>query len=183
MLLNKGNILISYPYLGDSNFERSVVLLCDNNDSGSFGFILNKSTDLTLNNVIDRPLYHDMPIYIGGPVAQDSLFFIVQQEKPLLKDASPIFEDLYLGGDFDHLNDLLTCGEVSVEQCRFFLGYSGWSDGQLESELESNSWIVSDLDSEQIFQTNPKLMWQQVLKNMGGKYKEYSNYPLDPRLN
>ena len=124
-----------------------------------------------------------MPIYIGGPVAQDSLFFIVQQDAPLLKEASQITGDLYLGGDFEHLNDLLTNGEVSVEQCRFFLGYSGWSDGQLESELESKSWIVSDLDSEQIFQTNPKLMWQQVLKNMGGKYKEISNYPSDPRLN
>ncbi|MCU0415957.1 MAG: YqgE/AlgH family protein [Cytophagaceae bacterium] len=183
MSATKGNILISYPFLGDANFERSVVLLCENNDSGSFGFILNKSTDLTLNEVIDKPLLLDCPIYLGGPVAQDAIFFIVQQDQPLLKDSTWIAEDIYWGGDFDHLLDLLSKGEYSGEQCRFFLGYSGWSDGQLESELQSDAWIVSDINPTVVLHTQPNKMWQQSLITLGGKYKQMANYPIDPRLN
>ncbi|HMI67022.1 MAG TPA: YqgE/AlgH family protein, partial [Cyclobacteriaceae bacterium] len=67
---------------------------------------------------------------------------------------------------------------------KFFVGYSGWSQGQLEEEMEMDSWIVTDKVTEElIFETNPKIMWQKVLKNMGGRLSVYSNYPADPRLN
>lgn len=74
---------------------------------------------------------------------------------------------------------LLAHGDI-----KFFLGYSGWSSGQLETELEENSWIVSDLTSpELVFDTAPDAMWKKTLTIMGGRFSVYSNYPKDPRLN
>jgi putative transcriptional regulator len=182
-LLTKGKILISEPYLGDATFERSVVLLCEHNDSGAFGFMLNKSTDFTVNSVLDEQLPFEQELFLGGPVAQDSLFFLLRQDKAILKDSVHIKDDLYWGGDFDHLKELIQDGSVEIHNCRFFLGYSGWSEDQLEQELESDSWIIADIDSEDMFSEKTASMWQDILRSMGGTYKMLSNYPIDPRLN
>ena len=183
ILLTKGKILISEPYLGDATFERSVVLLCEHNDSGAFGFMLNKSTSLTINSVLEEKLSFEKKLFLGGPVAQDSLFFLLRQESAVLKDSVHIKDDLYWGGDFDHLKFLIQEGELKLDNCRFFLGYSGWGEDQLEHELESHSWIITDINSEEMFGNNTETMWQRVLRNMGGDYKVLSNYPIDPRLN
>ena len=182
-MLTKGKILISEPYLGDSNFERSVVLLCEHNDSGAFGFMLNKATSLTINSVMENQLSFEQDLFIGGPVSQDSLFFIIRQEKPILNDSVHIKDDLYWGGDFEQLKKLIEQGEIEQQNCRFFLGYSGWSEDQLEEEIEQHSWIISEISTLEIFENDPDKMWQNVLKSMGGKYKALSNYPIDPRLN
>lgn len=182
-LLTKGKILISEPFLGDATFERSVVLLCEHNDSGAFGFMLNKATTLTVNAVLEETLSFEQDLYLGGPVAQDSLFFLLRQDTATLKDAVHIKDDLYWGGDFDHLKLLIQEGILDIENCRFFLGYSGWSEDQLEDELEKDSWIITDINSEEMFVKNTESMWQNLLRNMGGNYKALSNYPIDPRLN
>lgn len=182
-MLTKGKILISEPFLGDATFERSVVLLCEHNDSGAFGFMLNKATTLTVNAVLEEKLSFEQELYLGGPVAQDSLFFLLRQDTATLKDAVHIKDDLYWGGDFDHLKLLIQEGVLDIENCRFFLGYSGWSEDQLESELEKDSWIITDINSAEMFVKNPESMWQTLLRNMGGNYKALSNYPIDPRLN
>lgn len=182
-MLTKGKILISEPYLGDSTFERSVVLLCEHNDSGAFGFMLNKSTTLTINSVLEEQVAFEQNLFLGGPVAQDSLFFLLRQDNAILKDSVHIKDDLYWGGDFDHLKTLIQEGSVELDNCRFFLGYSGWGEDQLEHELEKHSWIITDINSEEVFVKNPESMWQNVLRNMGGDYKALSNYPIDPRLN
>ena len=116
-LLTKGKILISEPYLGDATFERSVVLLCEHNDSGAFGFMLNKSTEFTVNAVLDEQLPFEHELYLGGPVAQDSLFFLLRQDKALLKDSIHIKDDLYWGGDFDHLKKLIQDGLLEIHNC------------------------------------------------------------------
>ena len=182
-MLTKGKILISEPYLGDATFERSVVLLCEHNDSGAFGFMLNKATSLTVNSVLEEQLNFEKKLFLGGPVAQDSLFFLLRQESAILKDSVHIKDDLYWGGDFDHLKLLIQEGKLELDNCRFFLGYSGWSEDQLEQELEKHSWIITDIKSEDMFVKNTDTMWQTVLRNMGGDYKALSNYPIDPRLN
>jgi putative transcriptional regulator len=67
---------------------------------------------------------------------------------------------------------------------KFFLGYSGWSPGQLEEELKLDSWIVSDQVSDAlVFETNPELMWKEAMRSLGGRFSVYSNYPEDPRMN
>ncbi len=177
----KGHLLIAEPFLGDSNFERSVIFLCEHNEQGSFGLVLNQSTSLTLNDVFDTPVSTDFPLYLGGPVEQNTLHFI--HRLPFLEDAIPVGNDLYWSGDFEQLVSLLNVGKITEQDIRFFIGYSGWSAGQLDNEMKRNSWIVSQTDASFIFNTPSKEFWRAVLRRMGGDFKVKSNYPIDPRLN
>ena len=137
-----GRLLISEPYLPDPNFERSVVLMCDHNESGSFGFVMNKKSPLKLAEVVEDMSGLEADLYIGGPVQQDTLHYIFRGED-LLEDAVEIAEGLYWGGDYEQLKDMISMNRIDPADFRFFVGYSGWGQGQLEEEIESNSWIVS----------------------------------------
>ena len=178
----KGRLLISEPFLPDPNFERTVVLLCEHNHEGSFGFVLNKPSILKIHEVMENITSFENVVYVGGPVQQDTLHFIHRQGT--VNNAVEITSNVYWGGDFESLILLFDTKQVKAEDIRFFLGYSGWGPGQLESELEQDSWIVCDFITDQLlFETDPKAMWRKALGNMGGRFSVYSNYPLDPRLN
>lgn len=181
-LPGKGTMLVSEPYLSDPNFERTIILLCEHNTDGSFGFVLNKPSMATIGDVIEELKSMDAPVYVGGPVQQDTLHFIHRCHE--LEDAIEICEGIYWGGNFDSLRRKLDTHLVNIDEVKFFVGYSGWSAGQLEEELKVDSWIVSnELSSELIFETDHQQMWQKALKVMGGRFSVYSNYPVDPRLN
>ncbi len=178
----RGRILVSEPYLNDPNFERTIILLCEHNDEGSFGFVLNKPSIAKVNEVMDNEINLEVTVFIGGPVQQDTLHFVHRCAE--LQDAVEIGEGIYWGGNFESMRLQLESSLINPKDLKFFLGYSGWSEGQLEEELKADSWIVSDrLNDELIFETNAEVMWQKALKDMGGRFSVYSNYPLDPRLN
>jgi putative transcriptional regulator len=178
----KGKILVSEPFLPDPNFERTIVLLCEHNTDGSFGFVLNKSSDAEVSEMLPDFKSFSGKVNIGGPVQQDTLHFL--HRFPSLEDAIEVADGIYWGGNFDRLMFLLQTHQISEDDVRFFIGYSGWSEGQLDQELANDSWIVTDRVSEElIFDTQPKMMWQKVLKSMGGRFSVYSNYPEDPRMN
>jgi putative transcriptional regulator len=178
----KGRLLISEPFLPDPNFERTVVLLCDHNEEGSFGFVLNKPSILKVSEVMEEALNLDEVVYVGGPVQQDTLHFIHRNIN--IENANGILEGISWGGSFESLVLLMQTHQISQANIRFFLGYSGWGPGQLEKELEEDSWIVCDYVSDKfLFETEPTLMWKKALESMGGRFSVYSNYPTDPRLN
>lgn len=180
--LQKGHLLISEPFLGDPNFERSVVLLCEHNAQSSFGFVLNQKTDMTLMQVWEETSYCDFPIYIGGPVQKNTLHFIHRLGNQI-DNSLEIAKDLYWSGDYEQVATLLNFGKIKEHDIRFFLGYSGWSENQLANEIQQNAWIISQGDSSFIFDTQSKDFWRGILKKMGGKYKMIANYPIDPSLN
>jgi|SRR6478609_7319655 len=178
----KGRLLVSEPFLPDPNFERTIVLLCEHNDDGSFGFVLNKPSLVQIGDVIGDLADFSFPVYMGGPVQQDTLHYI--HRLPDLKDSIKITDEIFWGGDFEKLTFLINTKQVSPQDVKFFLGYSGWSAGQLDEELEADTWIVNDRVSESlIFETNTEVMWREALKNMGGRFSVYSNYPVDPSMN
>ena len=178
----RGRLLISEPFLPDPNFERTVVLLCEHNEEGSFGFVLNKPSILKVNEVMEELTDLENLVFVGGPVQQDTLHFI--HRNAALDNAVEIVERIYWGGAFESLMLLLETKQVTAGDVRFFLGYSGWGPGQLEAELEQDSWIVCDYVTDQLlFDTSSELMWRKALENMGGRFSMYSNYPVDPRLN
>ncbi|MBX2901610.1 MAG: YqgE/AlgH family protein [Cyclobacteriaceae bacterium] len=178
----KGRLLISEPYLPDPNFERTTVLLTEHNDAGSVGFILNKPSDSLVGEIMeDLKLFHSR-IFIGGPVEQDTLHYIHQL--PDLEDAIKLQEGLYWGGNFEQLLSLIETQQVRATDIKFFLGYSGWSPGQLADELKVDSWIVSNLlTAKLVFETEPDQMWKHAMRGLGGRFSVYANYPADPRLN
>lgn len=179
----RGDLLISEPFLPDPNFERTVILLCEHDEHGSFGFVLNKPSTVKFNDVVEEAIDFEKHLFIGGPVQQDTLHFI-HRSIDQLDSGKEIGEDIYWGGKFDDLMMLINTKTIVKNDFRFFLGYSGWSEGQLEEELNAKSWIVYRQPSaDKIFDLEPKLLWKEALKELGGKFKMFSNYPVDPRMN
>lgn len=179
----KGRLLISEPYLPDPNFERTVVLICEHDEEGSFGFVLNKLAPFTFNEVVEGFDSFKEPVYVGGPVQQDTLHYIYKNNK-YLEGGVEIANNLYWGGNYEQLKILIDNNQVDAKDFRFFVGYSGWGKGQLEDEIKMNSWIVSEgLASNLLLETSAEDLWKVVLKNMGGRFEMFSKYPVDPRLN
>lgn len=179
----KGDLLISEPYLPDPNFERTVILLCEHSDEGTFGFVLNKKANVHLKDVVENTEKVDTELFMGGPVQQDTLHFI-HRSKVLAPSSNRIVEKAYWGHDFDELIDALGMGLVAIGDVQFFLGYSGWSPGQLMDEMKTKSWIVfKNTTEEMIFDWDNQDLWEACLKSMGGKYRLISKYPKDPRMN
>ncbi|GAB3343321.1 YqgE/AlgH family protein [Marivirga atlantica] len=179
----KGDLLISEPLLPDNNFDRTVILLCEHNEEGSFGFVLNKLSMLNVDEVLDEVESFKTNLYVGGPVQQNTLHFIHDIE-PLYQSGQLIQEGLCWGGDFDLLISLLKANAIDQNKIRFFVGYSGWSEFQLQQEIDENTWIVArGVHPSYIFNTDPDKLWKDTLEKMGGRFKVYANYPTDPKLN
>lgn len=178
----RGDILISEPYLPDPNFERTVVYLCEHDENGTFGFVLNRKAKANLSEIIEGTS-SEASIFVGGPVQQDSLHFL-HRNQDLASTSKKIAHDTYWGGDFDLLIEMINAGSLNPKDVRLFLGYSGWDIGQLEREMEENSWIIlKGATQEMIFDWDNHDLWKECLKTMGGKYRLMSNYPKDPRMN
>jgi len=178
----QGHILISEPFLAGSYFNRSIILLASYSEKGAVGFILNKKVDYPVEDLFANFPDFDSEIHIGGPVGTDSIYFI-----HTLGDSIPgsinIKENLFWGGDFEALKLQIKLGLVNSQQVRFFLGYSGWDAGQLEEEINQNSWLVTDISQADLMTIDENVMWAQSVRSMGGKYSMWENFPENPSLN
>lgn len=181
MEIQKGTILISQPYLGDPNFDWTTILLCDDNEEGTYGYVLNDKSNLMMKDVMEGFQDTNFPLFIGGPVDRDALFYVHKVKE--LRDAVEICDGIYTHGDFEELRARIDLGEIKEQDIRFFLGYSGWSAGQLEEELERKSWFLNNTHSTKVMDMDVETLWRSILREMGGKYKQFANYPLDPGLN
>ncbi len=177
-----GRLLVSEPYLPDPNFERTIILICEHNEEGTVGFVLNKPSLTKLGELISPLQQLENTVCMGGPVQQDTLHYIHRCAG--IDGAVEISERIFWGGEFNQVVEKLETKQLENEDIKFFLGYSGWLPGQLEEEIKVNSWIVSDFLSEElIFETSEEEMWKMTLKKMGGRFSMYSNYPVDPSMN
>ena len=177
-----GRILVSEPFLLDSYFKRSVILLGEHGTEGSVGFILNKPTDLTLNDALEDFPPFDMPLYFGGPVQTDTIHFLHTLGEQL-EGSKEILPGIFWGGSLETLKLLIDTNQINKEEIRFFAGYSGWEPRQLEDELKGRTWIVSNCKKNFAFSTQPEELWGEVLRTMGSQYAILANFPEDPSLN
>jgi putative transcriptional regulator len=167
--------------LGDPNFRRAVVLICEHGDEGSFGLILNRPLDLELSEVVEGLVGENL-LSVGGPVQQDTLHFL-HRHSDVLEGAIPVLEGVHWGGDFEMVKTLVWAEQASPRNLRFFLGYAGWSPGQLEDEVEEGGWFLTRATDDLIFPDAPQQLWRTVLRRMGGEYALLANFPEDPRMN
>ncbi|GAB4378494.1 MAG: YqgE/AlgH family protein [Salibacteraceae bacterium] len=182
-LLKPGAVLISEPFLPDPNFSRTVVLLTAfDGDEGAFGFILNRPLGVSISSLFEDVSRDEFELYFGGPVNPEALFYL-HTLGDLIDDAKPLFDNLFWGGDFDTLKSMLQMGKLSPSDIRFFSGYSGWSPGQLEAELEEGSWIIGELKPEQIFSIESTQLWKTSLKQLGNKFSIMAGFPENPGWN
>lgn len=183
ILPSQGDLLISEPYLPDPNFERTVIFLCAHDENGSFGLVLNQSTNLKLEEYVDGADGFEARVNVGGPVERDTLHYLHRSEK-LASSSRSLGNGIYWGGNFEQIISLINTKELSAQDIIFFVGYAGWASDQLENELKAKSWIVhKNASHEMIFDWSNQSLWKMCLENMGGKYRLMSNYPTDPTLN
>lgn len=180
--ITSGILLISDPFLKDPNFARTVVFLCEHREEGSFGFVLNKTYDQELGDLIKNAEGIRFPVYDGGPVQKDTLHFLHRCPN-LIPGGIEVTDGIFWGGDFEDILVLLKEKKLKKKDIRFFLGYSGWGEGQLNGELEEKSWITRDAKKELVFNMNTLQIWKAALQDLGGEYSQMTNYPIDPQLN
>ena len=182
--LANGKLLVADPsIIGDFSFTRAVILLADHNDEGSVGFILNKPMTHDLRTFVPEILHHFL-VFEGGPVDQDRLYYI-HSRRDCIPNSKPISKELAWGGDFDVITAMINSGELSSEDIKFFLGYSGWSCDQLKDEVKQKTWIVLDEGDKKanISTSNDASFWKSKMIRLGGRYIIWANSPSHPHLN
>ena len=177
-----GILLIADPFLKDPNFLRTVVLLCDHTTDGSFGFVLNKKIEQTLNELLVNFDDFKLPVYYGGPVQTDTIHF-VHQYPDLIPDSVKVSNDIYWGGNFETVAALIKNNSINPNKIKFFIGYSGWGKEQLTGELDEKSWLTVTATKKLVFTTPPTDVWKGSLQHLGGEYEMMVNFPIDPQLN
>jgi len=174
--IKSGHILLAEPFMMDPNFRRSVVLLCEHLNEGSLGFILNKPLKMNIGELIAEFPEFKSEVHFGGPVATDTVHYL-HNVGDLLEDSIRVNRGVYWGGNYEKLKFLITSKLVKPGNIRFFVGYSGWSEGQLRDELNYGSWVVADMHANYLFKSRPVSLWQEVMQNKGNTFTVISQMP------
>lgn len=177
-----GILLISDPFLKDPNFMRTVVFLCEHQDQGSFGFVLNRKYENTIDELIPDLEGHKLPVYYGGPVQMDTIHFLHQYPDEI-PGGMEVINGVYWGGDFEKVVEMIKNDAIEPHKIRFYIGYSGWSSGQLDDELKEKSWLTVKATRKLVFHRKFEEIWKDSLKLLGGDYEMMINFPIDPQLN
>ena len=177
-----GKILISEPFLPDIFFNRSIVYLTEHTAKGAVGFILNKELDVKISDIVDGLEGWDETLNLGGPVATDTLHYLHSLDK-IIPNSIEIKDNIYWGGDIDALKKTIKAGKAKSNQIRFFLGYSGWSAGQLENELKENSWVIASAKQDIVMTNYGDDTWKHVLRSLNTKYSAWADFPESPDMN
>ena len=159
----KGKILISEPFLPDSFFNRSIIYRYLNILLRvRLGFILNKKLDMTVDSAIQGfDGWNENPEHGGGPVAPDTIHYL-HSAGDMIPNSVHVEGNIFWGGDIDAIRELIQRKKILPTQIRFFLGYSGWSAGQLDRELKDNSWVIANVKSEIVMNSRGNDTWKSV---------------------
>ena len=173
------HFLIALPALQDQNFSRTVTYICEHSREGTMGIIINRPSTLALVDILhhmeipetsDTP--DEMPIYIGGPVQEDRGFLLHSPAKRW--DSTLIISDDLAVTTSRDIVKALAKGE-GPEQVFFALGYAGWRPGQLEQELQQDSWLFGPASREIIFHTQAEDRWEAAANLAGVDVNLISN--------
>ena len=178
-----GKVLLAEPFMADPHFGRKAILLCEHNEEGSFGFVLNNFIEVGLNELLDDLPAVKCRLSLGGPVKNSNLYYLHTIKGA--PDAITVKPGLFMGGDFDWVRTLLDAGVQLEGKLRFFIGYAGWTPGQLEDEIKSRSWFVTNADIDTIMSTESEdeALWKSLVTEMGEGFDHVANAPVDPSMN
>ncbi|OAV45245.1 YqgE/AlgH family protein [Lewinella sp. 4G2] len=180
--LRTGTILLAEPFMLDGNFKRSTVLLVDHSHDGSVGFILNRKMELSVTELVDDLEDFDAPVYFGGPVGSDTVHYL-HCKGDLIEGADEISRGVYWGGDYEKLKTLINNKLITPNDIRFYVGYSGWSENQLEEEMEIGSWVTAQMDANYLFKTSPDELWKKIMSDKGHNFSVIAEIEDSPNYN
>ncbi len=178
----ENTLLIADPFLKDDHFIRSVIYLCCHDEEGTLGFKLNEYSGYSINQMIKGLSSCKLPVYIGGPVANDTIHFLhtIPDQIP---NSQHIGNNIYWGGDFSIVKNLMKKNVLHNQNIRFFLGYSGWDKGQLDDELTEKTWLTVASTQKIVFSTQADMVWKESVRLLGPDFLPLIHYPIDPQLN
>lgn len=150
MLSLFGKIITSSPNINDPNFENTPILIVEHNERGAVGFILHLPLMRNLNELTEFIAYPPVPLYIGGPVDQENLFFL-HRRPDLIEGGMPIKDGVYYGGNFQQVLAHLMDQSLPEKDICLLVGYAGWEPEQLEEEIKDGNWIISNHPADFVF--------------------------------
>lgn len=174
--IKNGTVLLAEPFMMDRNFKRTAILLTEHNDQGSLGFIMNRPSKMKINELVEDFPELDAPVHFGGPVQTNTLHYL-HRVGDLLADSKEIIPGIFWGGDYGELKFLIQQGLVAPRDIKFFVGYSGWSEGQLVDEMKFGSWVTAPMYANYLFKTQAKKLWSQVMVNKGDIFSVIADIP------
>ncbi|OEE65323.1 hypothetical protein A1OO_01415 [Enterovibrio norvegicus FF-33] len=171
----KNHFLVAMPSMLDDRFKHSVIYVCEHNEDGAMGLVINQPIDISVANMLEQievereshvthPVSLDQPVLFGGPVSEDR-GFVLHKNRQEFGSSIQLSDALTVTTSKDILSILGTNDEP--EQFIVALGYSGWDAGQLEQELAENSWLTIEADPTVIFDTPINERWEKALKQLG----------------
>jgi putative transcriptional regulator len=177
----RGQLLVAGPALTDPNFRRTVVLLGEHGDEGAMGLVLNRVSTVTVDEAVPPVAALAGPqrlVHIGGPVQPQAVVVLADFVEPEHAGALVLDTIGFLPGDVGEESELGALRDVRV-----FAGYAGWGPGQLEEELEEQSWVVLPARASDVFTEAPDDLWATVLRRQGGALAMLALLPDDPHAN
>lgn len=183
-----GSLLVAEPFLSEPFFHHGVVLLIEQDavaDHTSMGIVLNIPIGATLRDALPSAGRRagEIPLYCGGPLSHDRLYFI-HRLGPLVPDSRLLRDDLYVGGDFDAVLEYIEQGGEVEGLIRFFVGYSGWSSGQLDDEIRNGVWAVAGWnDPKELMTGADNSFWHRFVRTLGPDYRGWLYHPRDLHAN
>ncbi|MDD4645407.1 MAG: YqgE/AlgH family protein [Bacteroidales bacterium] len=178
----RGRVLIAEPFLQDSYFKRSVVLITEHDNKGTVGFVLNNPIEFRIDEMLKGfPLINSI-VSVGGPVHTDTIHYI-HTLGHVIPECEEILDQVYWGGDIEAIKSGIKDGWIKDYQIRFFVGYSSWHPGQLEREISENSWLVTGIDTLDVMHGSDVQLWRSILKKEDVRYQMWTRYPEDPAWN
>ncbi|HTB99092.1 MAG TPA: YqgE/AlgH family protein [Ferruginibacter sp.] len=163
-ILTAGKVLISMPSLDESIFEKTVVFITEHNEKGAMGFVINKIFPRTLNELIEFKDAKSFPLYDGGPVEREHLYFL-HQRPDLIEGGIAITDTTYIGGNFKQAITHLNNNTIAENDLKIFIGYCGWDPQQLEDEIDEGSWLVMDALSKIVFTSQAIPLWELIYES------------------
>ncbi|MGF1760174.1 YqgE/AlgH family protein [Photobacterium sagamiensis] len=169
------HFLVAMPGMQDPHFKRGVIYVCEHNEEGAMGLVINLPIEISVGSMLDQieverllpvnnPDSLEQQVLNGGPVAEDR-GFVLHKGKGNFDSSININEELSVTTSQDIL-PLLGTSEAP-EKFLVALGYAGWSAGQLEQELVDNSWLTMEADSDIIFETPINKRWDKAVAKLG----------------
>ncbi len=177
----RGKLLVASPALVDPNFARTVIFITEHNEEGAMGIVLNRPAQASVSDVVPELANvadADAPVYVGGPVQPQALVVLAEFADPDAAAWIVVADVGFVSAETD-IDEL----ERAVRRGRVYAGYSGWGAGQLEAELEIDSWIVEPPLPAELFPDDPGALWHDVLERKGGQYTLIARMPENPSLN
>jgi putative transcriptional regulator len=179
-----GRLLVAAPLLRDPNFMRTTVFIAEYSEDGAVGVVLNRPSDTDVAGVLPAwqgAVSSPAVVFVGGPVAQEGALALARVGGLEMPDAGfqPVVDGL---GVVDLESDSVLLAP-HLAGMRVYAGYAGWGPGQLDAEIDEGAWYVVTGAPDDVFCSQPELLWRDVLRRQGGELALVSTYPPDPTLN